>query len=394
MPNGALHRPNNAMTIFDFAVGQTNPETFPVAAFADAARRAIEKEHDAYNQYPGPKGHPGLRRLMADRESEREGVYVDPECLALTNGSMQAVTLVGQALKVADGDTVITEMFTYSGTISAYEGIGLNLIGVGLDEEGMRIDLLVAAIEAQIKAGKKPRFIYTLTRYQNPTGTCMSIDRRRQLLEVAKRFDITVVEDNCYGDVHFEGEIEPSLFAMDSEVKHIYIGSLSKIFAPGVRLGYLYAQEPLFSSLIARRFDAGSNYFAASVLAEFYADGIQAHAAKTLPALMVKKALLLNALERELVDVCVWSKPRGGLFLWLRLPQDTNLSKLTALCDAQGFKFAPGSDFHVDHLPVPYLRLAFGHVRDELIDPGIALLAGCIAQARMSNAPREFESLF
>jgi len=227
------------LTIFDFAVGQTNPDTFPVRAFAEAGQRAIEREHYAYNQYPGPKGHPGLRRLMAARESEREGVFVDPECLALTNGSMQVVTLVGQALKVAEGDTVITEMFSYSGAISAYEGIVLNLIGVGLDEEGMRIDLLVAAIEAQIKTGKKPRLIYNLSRYQNPTGTCMSIARRGQLLEVARQFDIVVIQDNCYGDVDFEGAVEPSLFAIDNYVKHICIGSLSKIFAPGVRLGYL-----------------------------------------------------------------------------------------------------------------------------------------------------------
>ena len=382
------------MTTYDFAVGQTNPDTFPATEFAAAAVRAIAAEHEAYNQYPGLKGHEGLRKLMAARESEREGVVVDPEYLALTNGSMQAVTLVGQALMENKGDCVITEKFTYSGTISAYQGIGLKLVGVDMDEQGMRMDALDHAISEQQKKGRKPKFIYTLSRYQNPTGTCMPLARRRELIDVASQYDIPIVEDNCYGDVHFEGPIEPSLFAMGGEARHVYIGSLSKIFAPGVRLGYFYAKEPLYSDIVSQRFDAGSNYFAASVLAEFYQDGIGAHAKKTLPALVQKRNLLLNALAESLSDTCVWSRPRGGLFLWLRVPEDTDMKKLARIANDRDFFFAPGSDFHVQQQEQPYLRLAFGHVPDELIEPGINVLAAAINEARTSNAPREFDDLF
>ena len=134
------------MTVYDFAVGQTNPETFPVEAFQAAAQRAIAREHEALNRYHDGRGHEGLRHLMAQRESLREGVDVDPECIALMNGSMQAVTLVGQALREADGDIVITEEFTYSGTIDAYKGIGLKMVGIGMDENGMRIDLLLKSL--------------------------------------------------------------------------------------------------------------------------------------------------------------------------------------------------------------------------------------------------------
>ncbi len=130
------------MAIYDFAIGQTNPETFPVEEFKQAAIRAIDAEHDQFNQYPGNKGHEGLRKAMAERESKREGVPVDPEQIAIMNGSMQAVTLVGQALRQGKDDIVITEEFTYSGTIAAYKGIGLEMVGIPLDDHGMRMDAL------------------------------------------------------------------------------------------------------------------------------------------------------------------------------------------------------------------------------------------------------------
>jgi 2-aminoadipate transaminase len=381
-------------TIFDFAVGQTNPETFPVEAFKAAAIRAIDSEHETFNKYHGLKGHEGLRSLMAARESEREGVTVDPELIALTNGSMQAVTLVGQALMQARGDIVITEEFTYSGTISAYKGIGLEMVGIPMDEDGMRVDLLAIKLKALAAEDRLPRFIYTLTTYQNPTGTCMPVSRKRDLIEIARQYNLPLVEDNCYGDVHFDGEVIPSMFAMDDGLNHIYIGSLSKIFAPGVRLGYLHAREPLFTHIVSKRFDAGSNYFAASVLAEFYRSGIHEHALATTPPLKIKRDLLLKALSETLEDICVWSKPAGGLFLWLRLPEDTDLEKLNRISNERNFYFANGSDFHVDRQHKPYIRLAFGHVPDHLIEEGIPVLARSIREARTSNESRDFDSLF
>lgn len=382
------------MTTYDFAVGQTNPETFPTEAFQQAALKAIEKESDALNRYPGGKGHEGLRRLMAEREAIREGVDVDPECISLMNGSMQAVTLVGQALRERDGDIVITEEFTYSGTIDAYKGIGLEMVGIGMDENGMRMDLLEEKLDSLAGEGRKPKFIYTLTTYQNPTGTCMPESRKRELIALAARYEITVVEDNCYGDVHFEGDVVPAMFAMDPEGDHIYIGSLSKIFAPGVRLGYLYAREPRFSEIVSRRYDAGSNYFAAAVLSEFYKDGIDAHARATTPALVRKRDLVIEGLEKYLDDTCVWSRPVGGLFLWVRMPDDIDMKKLLAISAERNFFFAPGRSFHVNAETVPYLRLAFGHVPDDIIVEGMEVLAGCIASARTSNEARNFSSLF
>jgi len=382
------------MEVYDFAIGQTNPETFPVDAFRDAAIAAIEEEHDAFNRYPGGKGHAGLRQLMAERESQREGVPVDPEMIALMNGSMQAVTLAGQALMQAPGDIVITEEYTYSGTISAYKGIGLTMVGVAMDEQGMRMDALADTLQKLQRSDQKVRFIYTLTTYQNPTGTCMPLSRKKQLLEIADRYQLPIVEDNCYGDVHFDGAKVPSLYALDDSERQIYIGSLSKIFAPGVRLGYLLARKPHFNNIVSQRFDAGSNYFAAAVLAQFYKKGIWEHCDVANPVLRHKRNLVCELLNDTLADFCVWSVPVGGLFVWVRLPEDIDMDKLRQVAAANNFYFAAGKDFHVDSKQVPYLRLAFGHVPDDLIKKGIPVLARSIAAARTSNSARDFETLF
>jgi 2-aminoadipate transaminase len=382
------------MEVYDFAIGQTNPGTFPVDAFRDAAIAAIEEEHDAFNRYPGGKGHAGLRQLMAERESQREGVPVDPQMIALMNGSMQAVTLAGQALMQGPGDIVITEEYTYSGTISAYKGIGLTMVGVAMDEQGMRMDALSDTLQKLQRSGEKVRFIYTLTTYQNPTGTCMPLSRKKQLLEIADRYQLPIVEDNCYGDVHFDGAKVPSLYALDDSERQIYIGSLSKIFAPGVRLGYLLARQPYFNDIVSQRFDAGSNYFAAAVLAQFYKKGVWEHCDVANPVLRHKRNLVCELLNDTLADFCVWSVPVGGLFIWVRLPEDIDMDKLRQVAAANNFYFAAGKDFHVDSKQVPYLRLAFGHVPDDLIKKGIPVLARSISAARTSNSARDFETLF
>ncbi|MBQ75684.1 MAG: hypothetical protein CMQ20_11780 [Gammaproteobacteria bacterium] len=382
------------MVIYDFAIGQTNPETFPVEEFKQAAIRAIESEHEQFNLYHGNKGHEGLRRAMAERESKREGIPVDPEQIAIMNGSMQAVTLVGQALRQGKDDIVITEEFTYTGTIGAYKGIGLEMVGIPLDGFGMRMDALSEKLKELSDAGRLPRFIYTLTTYQNPTGTCMPKERKQELISIAAEYDLPLVEDNCYGDVHFEGEKVPSMYAMDDSPNQIYIGSLSKILAPGVRLGYLLAKEPMFSRIVNQRFDAGSNYFAAAVVAEFYKNGIWDHCEVANPVLKKKRDLVIEGLQANLSDICTWSNPVGGLFLWLRMPEDTDMDKLVKLANDKGFSFMPGLAFHVDFANKPYIRLAFGHVPDDLIKEGIPVLAEAIKQSRTSNEPRNFDTLF
>ena len=380
--------------IYDFGSGRSDPGTFPKAALQKAAVAAIEKEAVALTNYPGNLGHSGLRAAMAQRESEREGVTVDPNHIVITNGSMQAVTLTAEALQNAHGDPIILEEFSYPGTLSAYRSLKFDMHSIPLSEQGMRLDLLEERLSSLDRSGRKPKFIYTITTYQNPTGFVMPKANRLRLIELARAHDVPVIEDNCYGDVHYEGPVEPALYSLDDDPNQIYLCSLSKILAPGFRLGYLLARPPMLERILARRHDAGSNTLSAAIAAEFYRNGIWDHANYANDALKVKRDLLFDKLNEELDDICVWSKPVGGLFVWMRLPDDVDRKKLYQLSQSRGFNYLPGPAFHVETKNVPYLRLAFGHLTLEQIADGLPVLARCIRETRTSNESRDFDSLF
>jgi 2-aminoadipate transaminase len=380
--------------VYDFGSGRSDPGTFPTEALQRAAVTAIGKEAVTLTDYPGGLGYPGLRRAMARRESEREGVDVNPDHLVITNGSMQAVTLTAEALQETAGDAIIVEEYSYPGTLSAYRSLKFDMHGIPLSEQGMRLDRLEEKLVELDQAGRRPKFIYTITTYQNPTGFVMPRANRLELIELARRYEIPVIEDNCYGDVHYEGPVEPALYALDDDPNQIYLCSLSKILAPGLRLGYLIARPPMLERILARRHDAGSNTLAAAIAAEFYRDGIWDHTRYANAALKEKRDLLFDRLQAELADVCVWSRPVGGLFVWVRIPDDINRKQLYELAQSRGFNYLPGISFHVETRNVPYLRLAFGHLTLDQIRDGIPVLAQCIRECRTSNEPRGFDSLF
>ena len=382
--------PNNSdrekiMRTFDFGSGRPDPGSFPTEALAEAATRAIHQVGGNFVQYPGDLGHLGLREVMAARESKREGVEVSPDHISLTNGSMQALTLPAEALVEKPGDIVVMEELNYSGTIGAYKRMGIQLVGVPVDEQGMGIDALEETLADLHKKGTPPRFIYTLTTYHNPTGVVMPRARRLQLIEVAHKFDAIVVEDNCYADVHFEGPIEPSLYALDDSPNIVYLSSLSKILGAGIRLGYLYARPPMLERILGRRFDGGNSMLAASICAELFKDSLWDHVAKTNAILKEKRDAVFAGLEASVGDICTWSRPVGGLFIWVGFPEDVDQDRLSELAAAKGIGFARGSAFHIHNQEVPFLRLAFGFPSLEDIREGIPLLGECIHQARTTE---------
>lgn len=380
--------------LYDFGTGRSDPSTFPTEALQAAAVKVIGEQAEQLTMYPGGLGHLGLRKAMAEREGSREGVEINPDHLALTNGSMQAVTLTAEALQENHGDTVLVEEFSYPGTLGAYRSLKLDMVGIRLDEGGMRIDHMEEELDRLAKEGRTPKFIYAISTYQNPTGFVMPKARREQMIELAARYEVPIIEDNCYADVHYEGPVEPAIFALDDNPNHIYLGSLSKILAPGFRLGYIYARPPMLEKILARRHDAGSNYLSAAIAAEFYKQGIAEHANVTNPVLKAKRDLTTQGLANELSDLCAWSNPVGGLFIWVRLPDDVDRPKLYGLANENGVNYLPGTAFHYQNRNKPYLRLAFGHLTPEQIEKGIPILARCIREARTSNEARTFEGLF
>ncbi len=372
------------MDPMDFSIGTTNPETFPTEELAEAAARAVREHGVELNTYPGSLGHEGLRRLMAKREQDREGVALDPERIMLTNGSMQAVTLVAETLCQGRDDVVVMEEYSYSGTIDAYKSLGIEMVGVPLDEHGMKMDALAKTLALLHKEDRLPRFIYTIPTYQNPTGAVMQRERRIELLRLAREYDCIVVDDNCYGDVHFEASPKPpTLYTLDDGPNQIYMCSLSKIFAPGVRLGYLTASsDELFDRLIARRHDAGPNTLAAAITAGYLEDNLWEHCERANVGLKERRDAMLDALQAELGDLCSWSHPPGGLFIWVQVPEGVDTDKLEALAAEREVSFAHGWEFHIHAERGPFIRLAFGWSKVADIHEGIARLARCIEQVQ------------
>ena len=365
---------------YDFSTGNTNPETWPGEALAEAAARVLPRLATDLATYPGKLGHEGLRRLLAARERDREGVEVDPDHIVLTNGSMQGVTLVAETFCQGTGDRVVLEEFTYSGTIEAYRALGIEMVGVPVDGNGMRTDRLGEILDRMAAEGRPPRFIYTLATYQNPTGAVMPRERRASLLAAAKRHGCLIVEDNCYADVHYDGAKPPALYAMDDYPDQVYLCSLSKIFAPGVRLGYLVARPALLDRILARRHDAGPNTLAAAITAEYLGPDPWGHIERANAALKVKRDTMLAALETHLGNYCSWSRPAGGLFIWVRLPDGMDPDALAAAAAARGVGFKPGSEYHVEGRNAPCLRLAFGFPSAAVIEAGIARLGASVRE--------------
>jgi len=214
----------------------------------------------------------------------------------------------------------------------------------------------------------------------------MSPHRRQKLVELARRHDVPVIEDNCYGDVHFDGDKPPALYALDDDPRQIYLCSLSKIFAPGVRLGYVLARQPMLERIMARRNDAGPNTLASAITHEYLKDRLWDHIEMANVGLKAKRDTLLTALHRHLGNECVVSRPAGGLFVWVRLPDDVDPGRLKEIAVEQGVDFAHGSDFHIHGNAGPYIRLAFGYPSIPEIEAGAERLGASLRAARGSAA--------
>ena len=370
------------MKTYRFTGGNTAPETFPVEGLIQAAEKGISQVGTGFISYPGELGHQGLREVMAQREMDREGVEVSPDHIALTNGSMQAVTLMAETFMKGPGDIVVMEELTYMGTIGAYKRLGAQLVGIPMDNDGMKIDKLEETLERLHAKNTPPAFIYTIPTYHNPTGIVMSKERRLQLIDIARHFNTIVVEDNCYGDVHYEGEKPSALYALDDNPRHIYICSLSKILGPGVRQGYFYARPPYLEKILDRRYDGGCSLLSGSILAAYFKGNLWHHCQMTNALLKEKRDATMDALQRNLGDICSWTHPVGGLFIWVKFPDDVDQSALDTLLAERQFIHSPGRILHVEGKDIPYLRLSFGAVPIDDIPEGIAVLGDCIRTVR------------
>ena len=371
------------MPKYNFSGGMPDPVSFPVEGLIDAAQQVLSESGRTLVQYPDEHGYPVLREVMVERFRKNNDVALPIEQFALTNGSMQAISLINQYF-VQPGDTVISENYTYSGTLGCFRQYQANIVGVETDEDGMNIDTLAETLSDLQQQGIKPKFIYTIASNQNPTGTRMSLARRERLIALAREHEILVVEDDCYADLHFEGEPPPpSIYKLADFENVIYIGSFSKILGPGVRLGYLSASEELLSQVLSFKIDAGTSNLSAFIVGNFLKDHLWEHVATVNRILKEKCDAVKDALSKNSPSAFErWTHPTGGLFIWVKLPEATDTPRLWRMLDEQGVRLAPGRAFHSQDQEVPYLRIAFGFPSLTDIHEGVAVTAACVLECQ------------
>jgi len=360
-----------------------DPESFPVEALLDAAQQVLPESGRKLVRYPDPRGHVPLREAMVERFRKKDGVALPIDRFALTCGSMQAINLVTQTF-VQPGDTVITEEYTYSGTLGCLRKYGARLVGIPTDQDGMDVDTLAETLSELRAQNVKPKFIYTIASNQNPTGTNMSVPRRERLIALAREHGVLIVEDDCYADLHFEGEPPPtSIYTLAGFADVVYVGSFSKILGPGVRLGYLSAAEDLLSRVLSLKIDGGTSNLAAFIVGAFLKENLWEHVETVNRAIREKRDTVMEALSQHSPEAFEWwTRPTGGLFIWVKLPDTTDTPRLWQMLDGRGVRLASGRAFHCQDQEVPFLRLAFGYPTVADIREGASLIAQCVQECR------------
>ena len=359
--------------IISMAGGLPSPQTFPISAFQAACNTVLERDGAAALQYSTTEGLPALRQAVADFLPWD----VDPEQVLIVSGSQQALDLIGKIFLDKDS-RVLVERPTYLGALQAFAPMEPIAVGVASDDQGMLVD----DFAAQAGSGAdKARFAYVLPNFQNPTGRTMSEERRQALVDKARELDIPLVEDNPYGDLRFEGEAPLPLAARNPEGV-LYMGSFSKVLAPGLRLGFVVAPKSVYGKLVQAKqaADLHTPSFNQRVVAEVMKDGFLARHIPTIRTLYKnQRDAMLAALDQEMVGLGVsWTRPVGGMFLWVQLPEGMDAQKLLPLAVERGMAFVPGAPFYPGNPLVNTLRLSYVTVPPAQIAQGIAALAAAI----------------
>jgi 2-aminoadipate transaminase len=368
------------MRIYNFGAGNPDPGSFPTAGLAEAATRVLAREGDQLVLYPDPRGHAPLREVGAVRFAKNHGKEMSIDNMALTTGSMQAISLCCQAF-LKPGDTIITEEFSYSGSINCFRKYEANMVGIPVDDDGMNTDALEEALKDLDRKGTMPKFVYSIGTNQNPTGTMMPVHRRERLLELTQRYGIPVIDDDCYADLLFGIPAPTSLYAMDPE-SVIYIGSFSKIMGPGMRLGFFAAKDEWLQKVLYWKIDGGTNNFAAFVAAEYLKDHLWDHVDEINGIVKSKLDVVVEQLDAHKDAFPYHSNPKGGLFIWMSVPEDADPNRILELATERGIRYGTGKAFHSGGQDVHYLRIAFGWASHEDFREGIPLLAQCVRDAQ------------
>ena len=373
--------------VISFAVSRPSRDLFPLDEFRDTCANVLARPDLAdILQLGSPSGYEPLRRYLME-EARRHGVARPGDDLLITNGCQQALDLIGRVL-LRPGDTVAVEDPLYTGLKNLLTGMGAQLCGIPVGVEGMDCAQAERVLERE-----RPRFLVVTSNFQNPTGVTLPLAGRRALLEAARRFGVPVIENDAYGDLRYSGEPLPSLKQLDESGGTVLLRSFSKISFPGLRVGWAVGPKPLIDRLRNSKeaADLHTDQLSQAVLLEFAESGrLQAHRARMLQAGSERLAATLEGCAAHLPAGTRWTRPEGGMNLWVRLPEPLDAGELLARAQREGVTYLPGRYFAVSRLDPGALRLSFAGLAPEQIRAGLAILGRTI-RAGLETAVRNVE---
>ena len=370
----ALLKVTSMRDMISLAGGLPAPEAFPIQEFRRAFDKVLDEQGAVALQYGVSEGYVPLRQFLAERLN-RFGTRCTADNVLITSGSQQGLDLVARVL-LNPGDKVLVEKPTYTGALQAFDSFQAGYAVVPMDEEGMVTDGL-----DEILSRERVKLIYALPNFQNPTGRTMSLARRRQLVEVAARHGVPIVEDDPYGELRYEGESLPSLKSMDKRDLVIALGSFSKILAPGLRLAWMVIPEKLYDMVLfcKQPSDLHSSMIVQMAVYELCRDGFaDRHVEKVKAVYRERRDAMLAALEAHFPRSVHWTRPEGGLFVWAELPPSINARELLVEAALQKIAFVPGQSFHADGSGRNTMRLNFSNVTPDRLKLGVQRLGRVI----------------
>ena len=364
---------------YNFGTVLPGPDLLPLEELAEAARQAILQEGKLLSFYPPPQGPEAAREFIARKLEEDRGLSVQPQDLVVTNGSMEAIRLVLDNL-IRPGDVIVSEQYFYQGSLSAFRRVGAEIISVETDDQGMRTDKLAEALEGLRRQGKRPKFIYTIPTFQNPEGTVMPAERRREVLRLAQEHETLVFEDDCYVHERLDiDQIPPTIASLPGgRERVIYSATFSKIVGPGIRIGWLTAPAPVLQRIVSWKLSGGNNYLATLVICRYLEEHWDGRLKELNKALKARRDAMASALGEHFGTQVAFRLPVGGMFLWVGFPEGVDTAALQEKVSAAGVRYVPGVQFSPANKANNYCRLAFGYTTPEQIWEGIGVLARAV----------------
>lgn len=361
--------------IMSFAGGLPAPELFPVAEIKRAADTVLDEEGVACLQYGSSQGVPALREQIVKRLAD-EGLQTDTDHVMVATGSQQSIDLTGKMF-LDEGSVVIVEEPTYLTAVDVFRSYGARFVGVAMDEDGMKMD----ALETALKENPATRLIYTIPTFQNPSGRTMTLARRKQLLALAEQYDVMVLEDNPYGAIRWAGETLPTLKSLDHNDRVIYMGTLSKILSPGLRLGWVVAEPQLLKkyTMMKQSADLHTDSFAQYVAAKYLEQNdVNQHIATITKLYHERAEVMMTAIDKYFPAGVKHSHPEGGMFLWVMVPGVTDSQALFDAAIQRQVAIVPGDPFFGND-PIPgTFRMNFSNTPVDKIEDGVQRLAAAI----------------